>query len=163
MNKVACVNNEGRKYGLWSIDKENNKAVRKCLCCGIDFYYPIDDDKNNNWILEEIRKQDEASKLLDEFKIFDINSPNLVYALNVILEKNVCDRIDTQKKKQLTDKFKEIVASDSISFENMVMIKKFILAIKSNNNDLYFETYEEFKELNYNNLYDFVSSSKPRR
>ena len=154
MNEIKCVNDVGRKYGLWSLDEEKNMAVRKCLCCGIIFYYPI--TKN---ILEEIKKQYEAIVLSKNFINLEISDPNLLGYVNVILS-DVIDFIDTPRKNQLSMKLKEIVVSNYTSFENKIIIEKIIEAINSDNSDLYFDAFEEFKLSNKDNLTSFISSTK---
>ena len=154
MNEFKCVNDVGRKYGLWSLDEEKNMAVRKCLCCGINFYYPI--TKN---ILEEIKKQYEAIVLSKNFINLEISDPNLLGYVNVILS-DVIDFIDTPRKNQLSMKLKEIVVSNYTSFENKIIIEKIIEAINSDNSDLYLDAFEEFKLSNKDNLTSFISSTK---
>lgn len=96
-----CVTDANeRKYGLWYLRNENT-ASRKCKCCGIDFYYPI-----NKWVLIQIKKQQQALKLLESFLNLSFDDPNFIDYLNVILE-DVVDYIEdteTFQPKTLLDK-----------------------------------------------------------
>lgn len=157
MNEVReCVTDSNeRKYGLWEL-KDEKMASRKCKCCGVEFERPITKE-----ILNQIKKQYEAIALVESFLILDIEDPNLIGYLNVILEDAV-DFIEDDKKVLLDRKLVDIYNSSIVSEENRMMIDSFRKAIIANDNDLFFDTMEYFKGYNKECLDNFFIGSNDR-
>ena len=157
MDKASCPTSEGRKYGLWKLDMENNRAIRKCKCCGIPFFYPI--TKN---ILEQVKKQYDAINLLEAFIKLPFDDVNLMGYLNVIMEDVVgyVEDDETFKPKTiLNNHLYELTSSSYISEENKKFIEKFIYAIKIDDNELFWDTMERFKINNIAELAYFNESN----
>lgn len=152
MNKCITDDNN-RKYGLWELKNETT-AIRKCKCCNVPFERPI-----TKGILIQIKKQYEATPLLENFLNLSINNPNLIGYLNVILE-DVVDYIDDTKKQLLNNKLHELNQTTLVSNENKIMIENFRKALKSDDNDLFYDTLEHFHIFNQESLNNFISYTK---
>lgn len=152
-NVKKCITpDESRKYGLWEI-KDENTAFRRCKCCDIVFERGI--TKN---ILNQIKKQYEATVLLESFLSIYPSDVNLIGYLNVILEDAV-DYIDDNNKLLLDQKLHELNSTTFVSEENKIMIENFRKAISNDDNDLFFDTMEYFKVHNVDSLQNFNTNS----
>ena len=80
MNNKSCIDTK-HQYGLWNIDKESNLVWRTCNKCGFKRELPITDE-----IIDEINKQEEASKIFRAFQLVDDNDNNLINYIELILD-----------------------------------------------------------------------------
>lgn len=140
MEKNNCIIN-GHQYGLWQIENEN-EVSRTCLTCEQKQTYPMSSDT-----LKEIKKQQEANKLLTSFLNIPNYDNNLIGYLNIILD-DVLNYINTEKKSLLVTKLAELTANSTLSEENKTLFERITTSIKSNNQEELFDTIEYFKIYN---------------
>lgn len=141
MEKNNC-NEVGHKYGVWDI-KGENEIFRVCVSCGFVEQLPVTAE-----ILEEVKKQIDAGKLLSSFTMLDVSDVNLIGYLNVILN-DVVNYVNKDQKASLLAKLKEIENGASLTVENKNFIGRLITAINENNLELFYDTYDLFYEYNY--------------
>ncbi len=154
MDEIKCITNGEHKYGLWGFDSKKNMAVRSCKCCGINSYY-ID----TKYIDEQRKKQDEAILLLNDFIFLEVDDINLIGHLYKMVE-DVVDYIDDFNTRLLLQKMYELSLNSYLSEENKNMINNFIQSKISNDNDLFFDTYEKFIEYNKDDILAFLSNKR---
>ena len=142
------VNNcdNGHKYGLWSLSDVTSMASRKCVDCGFVETLP-----KSGYIEEQIKMQNIAKKLLEDFLILDEKDANLIRDLNVMLD-GAYYYIDNASKSLLNNKLNSFLLSNYISEENKFFIKTFILAIRDNDINLLCDTLEIFQKFNIDTL-----------
>ena len=153
MKDNRCVNDaSSRKYGLWFL-KDDKTVSRKCNCCGIDFDYPI-----TKRTLNQIKKQEIASKLLKSFLTVPLDDPNLIGYFSVILDE-VIDYIDDASKSLLINRINELLNSPYLDDENRLLFQEIMFYIRDNNTDLFYDIREYFSAYNADNLV-FVTNNK---
>lgn len=82
MNNKSCTDNH--QYGLWNIDNEKNTVYRICDKCNFKRELPITEE-----ITLEIKKQEEAAKILKAFNLVDDYDENIINYVELIMEEYI--------------------------------------------------------------------------
>lgn len=117
MNNKSCKDNN-HKYDLWCIDEDLNQAYRVCNKCKFKRILPI-----TNEILDEINKQEEASKLLKAFLMVSDDDTNLLNYIDLIIDDYV-NYLSKEDFKSLVKRVKELEEKDIIDAKNIIYLNQ---------------------------------------
>jgi len=151
MSVNGCDN--GHKYDLWFLNEDASMASRECMNCGFVEVVPV--TKN---ILEQVKKQVEASNMLKGFSKLSINDPNFIGSLNIMLVDYV-DYLYMKNKIEFSNILSNAVSNSYfLSEKNKSLLNKFIELVPSikDTTDSFCETLEEFQLVNINDINNFI-------
>lgn len=117
MNNKSCKDNN-HKYDLWCIDEDLNQAYRVCNICKFKRILPI-----TNEILDEINKQEEASKLLKAFLMVSDDDTNLLNYIDLIIDDYV-NYLSKEDFKSLVKRVKELEEKNIIDAKNIIYLNQ---------------------------------------
>lgn len=144
MKQYNCAE-QGHHYGIWTV-KKNGIATRQCECCGFIRQLP-----NNPNIMKQIKKQDIALKIWQNFEKISNEDSDIFWYLSCILTE-VFPYLDTKAKDQLAIRLKELQNSSNISAENTSLLEQIINVINIKDDNAYWEIIDIFQEQNQNLL-----------
>lgn len=151
MDKRNCEE-IGHTYGVWKLDDEKGYAIRYCKECHFERVLPI-----NESILEQIKKQKEASLFMQAFKKVDNKDVNVIGYLYTILDDYI-HFLDENELDFLVHKMKELESEESIGLDNSLYINYLCSYLQNENIEAFEDTLNQFHS--YNNLY-FASLLTP--
>lgn len=151
--------------GIWCIDEDNpNQALR--VTGNKTVIIPLTKE-----VLEEIKKQIEASNLFRGFKQVDPEDENIIAYLNIIFDDSI-SRLDLDSLTALTNKMKQIEESKNIDIQNASYIQqirtnieqRIVLTINDQEKEENINVFETLKEQfqTYNALYDSQKETNSR-
>ena len=145
MNNKSCT--DSHQYGLWCIDNEKNIAFRVCEKCNFTRTLPVSEE-----IILEIKKQEEAKKIITAFSLVDDYDENVINYVNLIMEDYV-SYLSKEDFKIFSKRIKKLDDLDILDAKTILYLNKldtyFVLDNINNNmlniesNNLNIESYEE--------------------
>lgn len=151
MDKRNCEE-IGHTYGVWKIDEENSQAIRYCKECQFKRVLPISES-----ILEQIKKQKEASLFIKAFQKVDNQDVNIIGYLYTILDDYI-HFLDENELELLVHKMQEIKDEESIGMDNSLYINYLCSYLQNENMEAFEDTLNLFHS--YNEPY-FASFLEP--
>lgn len=151
MNINDCDN--GHKYDLWVLSEDASMASRECMNCGF-----VEVLRAKPYILEQVKKQIEASNMLKGFSKLSIDDPNFMGYLNIMLVDYI-DYLYMRNKIEFSNMLGSVVANSYfLSEKNKLLINKFIELIPSTKDttDSFCETLEKFQLTNIDTINNFI-------
>lgn len=128
--------------GIWCLDRENENMAVKIVNDTKTIRVPVTTE-----ILEEIKRQLEADKMLTAFTQLNVNDTNIIGYLNLMLSDYI-NFLTPETKNTLINKMKEIELSPQLDEQNISHIQNLKNQLATNNIEEYYNALDNFQAYN---------------